>query len=164
MEKLFFILFAGVAVTGAVNVLWRRHPLHSALSLLVTMAALTGLYVLLQAQFIAVIQVLVYAGAILVLFLFVTMLLNVRAEETRLDRWPFLKWLALPVAALLVGEILYIVRLFKTNPTPSGDADVVGLTERVGRELFTTYLLPFEVTSVLILVAIIGAMVLAKRG
>jgi NADH-quinone oxidoreductase subunit J len=161
MERTFFIVFAGLSVFGALTVLLRRHPMHSALGLLMTMASLAGLYVLLQAHFIAVIQVLVYAGAVLVLFLFVIMLLNVRAEETRLDRYPLLKWLAVPVAVLLVGEILYIVRLFNTNPAPSGDK--VGVTEEVGSQLFTTYLLPFEATSVLILVAIIGAMVLAKK-
>jgi NADH-quinone oxidoreductase subunit J len=106
--------------------------------------------------------VVVYAGAILVLFLFVIMLLNVRAEETRLDRWPFLKWLAVPFAGLLVFQILYIIRLFKTNPSPMKPPEV-GLTESVGRELFTTYLLPFEATSILILIGIIGAMVLAKK-
>jgi NADH-quinone oxidoreductase subunit J len=161
MERIFFILFAGMAVIGALNLLLRRNPLHSALSLLATMAALTGLYVMLGAQFIAVIQVLIYAGAVLVLFLFVIMLLNARTEETRLDRWPYLKWLAIPFAALLIGQILYIIRLFRVNPVPVGTE--LGFTESVGRRLFSTYLLPFEATSILILVAIIGAVVLAKR-
>lgn len=161
MERAFFILFAAIALVGALNLLLRRHPLHNALSLLVTMGALTGLYVMLGAYFIAVIQVIIYAGAILVLFLFAIMLLNVRAEETRQDRRPYLKWLAIPFAAALIGQIVYVLRLFQTNPQPVGTQ--TGLTESVGRELFTTYLLPFEATSILILVALIGAMVLAKK-
>lgn len=161
MERAFFILFAAVAIIGALNLLLRRHLLHSALSLLVTMGALTGLYVMLGAYFIAVIQVIIYAGAVLVLFLFAIMLLNVRAEEARLDRRPYLKWLAIPFAAGLIGQIFYVLRLFRANPAPVGAE--TGLTEAVGRKLFTTYLLPFEATSILILVAIIGAMVLAKR-
>lgn len=161
MERAFFILLAAVALIGALNLLLRRNPLHSALSLLVTMGALTGLYVMLEAYFIAVIQVLIYAGAILVLFLFVIMLLNIRTEEMRLDRRPYLKWLAIPLAALLIGQIFYILRLFQAHPAPVGGE--TGLTESVGRKLFTTYLLPFEATSILILVAIIGAMVLAKK-
>jgi NADH-quinone oxidoreductase subunit J len=161
MERFLFILFAGLAIIGALNLLLRRHPLHSALSLLVTMGALTGLYLMLGAYFIAVIQVIIYAGAVLVLFLFAIMLLNVRVEETRLDRRPYLKWLAIPFAAVLIGQILYVLRLFRVNPTPVGME--TGLTESVGRKLFTTYLLPFEATSILILVAIIGAMVLAKK-
>lgn len=97
----------------------------------------------------------------MVLFVFVIMLLNVRVEETRLDRRPYFKWLAIPFAALLVGEIGYILKEFPTNPLPSGQD--VGVTATVGRELFTRYLLPFEVTSVLILIATIGAVILARR-
>lgn len=161
MERIFFLIFAGVAVGAALNLLFRRNPLHSALSLIVALGALTGLYVLLGAYFIAVIQVIIYAGAIMVLFVFVIMLLNVRVEETRIDRRPHLKWLAIPFALLLSGEIFYILRAFQANPAPSGSA--VGVTESVGRELFTRYLLPFEVTSVLLLIAIIGAVILARR-
>jgi NADH-quinone oxidoreductase subunit J len=162
MERALFLIFALTAVGGALNVLLRRHPLHSALALLVVLGSLTGMYVLLGAYFLAVIQVVVYAGAILVLFLFVIMLLNVRAEEARLERRPLLRWLAVPFALLLGGEIVSLVRVFDENPIPSGTS--VGVTEAVGRELFTTYLLPFEVTSVLILIALLGAVVLARRG
>jgi NADH-quinone oxidoreductase subunit J len=161
MERVFFLIFAGVAIGAALNLLVRRNPLHSALSLLVALGALTGLYVLLGAYFIAVIQVIVYAGAIMVLFVFVIMLLNVRVEEMRLDRRPYFKWLAIPFAAFLVGEIGYILKEFPANPLPSGQD--VGVTATVGRELFTRYLLPFEVTSVLILIATIGAVILARR-
>lgn len=161
MERTLFIVFASVAVVAALNLLLRRNPLHSALSLLAVMAALTGLYVLLNAHFIAVVQVIIYAGAMLVLFLFVIMLLHVRTEETRMDRWPVMKWLAIPFAIGLAGQIMYVLRLFEANPTPVGND--VGLTESVGRAIFTRGLLPFELTSILILVAIIGAMVLAQR-
>jgi NADH-quinone oxidoreductase subunit J len=161
MERVFFLIFAGVAIGAAVNLLIRRSPLDNALSLIVVLGALTGLYVMLGAYFIAVIQVVVYAGAIMVLFLFVIMLLNVRVEETRMDRRPYFKWLAIPFGAVLIGQILYIVRAFHANPTPSGSE--VGVTESIGQKLFTTYLLPFEVTSVLILIALIGAVILARR-
>jgi NADH-quinone oxidoreductase subunit J len=161
MERVFFLLFAGVALGAALNLLLRRNPLESALSLLVALGALTGLYILLGAYFIAIIQVIVYAGAIMVLFVFVIMLLNVRVEETRLDRRPYFKWLAIPFAVVLVGEIGYILKEFPATPSPSGAE--VGVTASVGRELFTRYLLPFEVTSVLILIATIGAVILARR-
>ncbi len=162
MERALFVIFALTAIVAALNVLLRRHPLHSALALLVVLGALAGLYILLGAYFLAMIQVVIYAGAILVLFLFVIMLLNIRAEEARLARRPFLRWLALPFALLLGAEIFYLVRTFEENPVPSGTS--VGVTEAIGRELFTTYLLPFEVTSILILIAILGAVVLARRG
>ncbi len=161
MEQLFFVIFAGIALIGAVNLLLRRNPLYAALSLLTTMAALTGLYIMLKAYFIAVIQVIIYAGAIVVLFLFVIMLFNIRAVERQTDRRGYLKWLALPFAIILIGQFLYIVRLFEENPTPVGTE--IGFTEAVGRKLFTAYLLPFELTSVLILAAIIGAVVLAQK-
>ncbi len=161
MERVLFVIFACVAVGGALNVLLRRHPLHSALALLVVLGALTGLYVLLGAYFLAMIQVVLYAGAILVLFLFVIMLLNVRAEEGRIERRPLLRGLAVPLAGLLGAEIFYLVRTFEENPIPSGTS--VGTTESVGEQLFTTYLLPFEVTSILILIALLGAVVLARR-
>lgn len=161
MEQLFFIIFAGIALIGAVNLLLRRNPLYAALSLLATMAALTGLYIMLKAYFIAVIQVMIYAGAIVVLFLFVIMLFNIRVVERQTDRRGYLKWLALPFAIILIGQFVYIARLFEGNSTPVGTE--VGLTEMVGRKLFTAYLLPFEVTSILILAAIIGAVVLAQK-
>jgi|FaiFalFF_MnMetaG_3_1042247.scaffolds.fasta_scaffold00095_17 NADH-quinone oxidoreductase subunit J len=161
MERALFVIFAVTAIGAALNVLVRRHPLHSALALLVVLGALTGLYVLLGAYFLAVIQVVIYAGAVLVLFLFVIMLLNVRAEEARIERRPYLRWLAIPFAALLGMEIISLVRVFEENPSPSGTS--VGVTEAIGRELLTTYLLPFEVTSILILIAVLGAVVLARR-
>jgi NADH-quinone oxidoreductase subunit J len=90
------------------------------------------------------------------------MLLNIRAEEARLERRPIFRWLAVPFALLLGAEIVYLVRVFEENPIPSGTS--IGVTEAVGRELFTTYLLPFEITSIVILIAILGAVVLARRG
>ncbi len=162
MERALFLIFALTAIVAAFNILLRRHPLHSALALLVVLGALTGLYILLGAYFLAMIQVVIYAGAVLVLFLFVIMLLNIRAEEARLERRPFFRWLAVPFALLLGAETFYLVRTFEENPSPSGTS--IGVTEAVGRELFTTYLLPFEVTSIVLLIAILGAVVLARRG
>ncbi len=161
MERALFIAMSAVAIGASLNMLLRRNPLHGALSLVVVLGTLSVMYVTLNAYFIAAIQVIVYAGAVMVLFVFVIMLLNARTEEHRLDRRPYLKWLAIPFAGLLFGEIVYILRAFRGNPAPSGAA--LGTTEAVGRELMTRYLLPFEATSILILIAIIGAVVLARH-
>lgn len=161
MERALFIAISVIAIGGALNILFRRNPLHSALSLVVVLGALSALYITLNAFFIATIQIIVYAGAVMVLFVFVIMLLNVRSEEHRLDRRPYLKWLAIPFAGLLLGEIIYFLGAFQGSPARSELA--VGTTEAVGRELMTRYLLPFEATSILILIAIIGAVVLARH-
>ncbi|MEW6211127.1 MAG: NADH-quinone oxidoreductase subunit J [Acidobacteriota bacterium] len=166
MEKVLFIIFAVVAVAAALNILLQRNPLHSALSLVGTLIALSALYVMLRAQFIAAIQVVVYAGAIMVLFVFVIMLLNAPKEAPYIEKHKALRYLAIPFAGLLIAEAFYIIRLIKPIQMPPADdsAQAVGTTFSVGTKLFTDYLLPFEVTSVLILMAIVGAMVLARRG
>ncbi len=166
MEKVLFIIFAVVAVAAALNILLQRNPLHSALSLVGTLIALSALYVMLRAQFIAAIQVVVYAGAIMVLFVFVIMLLNAPKEAPYIEKHKALRYLAIPFAGLLIAEAFYIIRLIKPIPMPPPDdsAQAVGTTLSVGTKLFTDDLLPFEVTSVLILMAIVGAMVLARRG
>lgn len=167
MEILFFLL-AGIAVVAAFNVILQRNPIYSAIALIATLCALAGLFLTLAAQFIAAIQIIVYAGAILVLFVFVIMLLNVRTEMSILDRQKYLKWLAVPLFFALLGEVYYVVRTVSDPPPalpPSGTAptEILGTVESIGREMFTTYLLPFEATSVLILMAIVGAMLLARR-
>ncbi len=157
-----FFIFAGLAVLGALNLIWRRHPIHSALSLIVVMGALAVLYLLLGAEFIAAVQVLVYAGAIMVLFVFVIMFLNIGEEERTSWSW-VAKYVGLPVAVVLLAEISYL--LYRAIPARvTVDANrFVGTTESVGRRLFTEFVLPFELTSILILVAILGAVVLAKK-
>jgi NADH-quinone oxidoreductase subunit J len=164
-----FILFATIAVIAALNVILQRNPIYSAVGLIVTLCALAGLFLTLSAQFIAMIQIIVYAGAIMVLFVFVIMLLNIRSEEAKLDRQKYLKWLAIPLFFALLGEVYYVIRTV-SNPPPAlpamGAAEpvkILGTVESIGTQMFTTYLLPFEATSVLILMAIVGAMLLARR-
>jgi NADH-quinone oxidoreductase subunit J len=166
LPQIFFFFIAAIAVASAVSVVVQRGPLQSALSLIVTFGAFAALYVMLKAQFIAVIQVIVYAGAIIVLFVFVIMLLNVRSEESRIERNRPLKL----VTVLVVGGAMLAVLASVVQPAVTGGrydpvrSIQIGSVESIGRALFTDYLLPFEVTSVLILMAIVGAMVLARRG
>ncbi|HKY05409.1 MAG TPA: NADH-quinone oxidoreductase subunit J [Blastocatellia bacterium] len=165
MEKALFIIFAVFAVGTALNVLLQRNPLYSALSLIGTLAAFSAIYVMLRAQFIAAIQIIVYAGAIMVLFVFVIMLLNEPKDVPQIDKQRGLRYLAVPFAALLMAEAFYVIRFVPNIAMPASDggARAVGTVWSVGTGLFTSYLLPFEVTSVLILMAVVGAMVLARR-
>ena len=164
-----FLLFATIAVIAALNVILQRNPIYCAVGLIVTLCALAGLFLTLSAQFIAMIQIIVYAGAIMVLFVFVIMLLNIRSEEAKLDRQKYLKWLAIPLFFALLGEVYYVIRNV-ANPLPvlpalgaAEPVQILGTVESIGTQMFTTYLLPFEATSVLILMAIVGAMLLARR-
>jgi len=161
-EAVLFFVFAGIAVLGALHLLIQRHRIHSALSLIVVMAALAVLYLLLGAEFIAAIQVIVYAGAIMVLFVLVIMLLNA-GEEERTNLSQAARYLGLPVAVLLLGAMSWM--LFRAGPADGlVQADrFLGQTGPIGRLLFTDYALPFELTSVLILIAVLGAVVLAKK-
>jgi NADH-quinone oxidoreductase subunit J len=166
-EKLLFIVFAVVAIASALNILLQRSPLYSALSLIGTLVALSALYVTVRAEFLAAVQIVVYAGAIMVLFVFVIMLLNVPKDHHQLERQKGLRYLAIPFAGLMIAEMFYVVRPIRLSSLPSvpaGSAEqAVGTTWSIGTALFTDYLLPFEVTSVLILMAVVGAMVLARR-
>jgi len=142
----------------------QRNPLYSAISLIGVFISLACLYVTLAAPFIAAVQVIVYAGAIMVLVVFVIMLLNVEAEE-RPMRLRFLIPIAVGLAAVLFAEAIFIIFFVQASPaTPSDNISNVGLTSSIGAGLFTSYLLPFEITSVLLLMAIVGAMTLARRG
>ena len=165
MEKTLFIVFAIIAVASALNILLQRNPMYSALSLIGTLVCLSALYIMLRAQFIAAIQIVVYAGAIMVLFVFVIMLLNTPREQANVDKQKWLRALAIPFAGLLLAEASYVVWRVPARTMPQIDSSSIGIgtTYSVGTRLFTDYLLPFEVTSVLILMAIVGAMVLARR-
>jgi NADH-quinone oxidoreductase subunit J len=165
MEKALFILFACFAIASALNILVQRNPLYGALSLILTLASLSAIYLTLHAQFLAAIQIVVYAGAIMVLFVFVIMLLNEPKDQPQIEKQKWLRCLAIPFAALLIAEMFYVVRSVKPVSLPeiSSDAAGVGSVSSIGKSLFTDYLLPFEVTSVLILMAVVGAMVLARR-
>ncbi len=157
-----FSLFGAICVAGAVNLLAQRHPINSALSLIVVMGSLAVEFMLLGAEFVAVIQVIIYAGAIMVLFVFVIMLLNAGEEErSRGSRVALI--LGVPGLLVLMGLIAWM--LVERNPA-SGSVHVGALPgppPAIGRLLFRDFLLPFEITSVLILIAIMGAVVLARR-
>ena len=163
MYQALFFIFAGAAVGFAINLLVQRHPIHSALSLVGVMGSLAALYLMLGAEFIAAAQIIVYAGAVMVLFVFVIMLLNAGAEE-RTHRSRFARHLGIPLLVLLASTLSAVI--FRQIP---GDAavrfgDFPGRTADIGRRLFVQFLLPFEVVSIVILVAIIGAVVLAREG
>jgi NADH-quinone oxidoreductase subunit J len=165
-QGLFFVL-AGVAVVAGLGVVFNRNAIYSALSLLVNFSALAALYLMLNAQFIAVVQVVVYAGAIVVLFLFVVMLLGSRGEEQTgswLNRRMVFVVLAALVMLTLIGTLVFdgTIQGAPGTATPEQIAQV-GQTQAVGAALFTEYLLPFELASVLLLVGMIGAVVLGQR-
>lgn len=142
-----------------------RNPIYSALSLLVMFFHVAGLYVTLHAEFLAAIQIIVYAGAILVLYLFVVMLLNVKRDE----RYNQQGTVALFLGVVLLTEavLLTVSRGFTVampDPGPEGAARAVGNTESIGEVLYSTYLFPFEIASLILLVAMIGAVILSKKG
>ncbi len=163
MDALLFLIFAGIAVICGVSLVLQRHPIASALSLVGVMAALAALYLLLGGEFIAAAQLIVYAGAIMVLFIFVIMLLNAGTEK-HIVKGPLVRFLGLPLLVLLFGILGYLVNRLAPPSDPVKFGNFThGTAGDVGRLLFRNYLLPFEVTSVLILIAIIGAIVLARK-
>src|SRR5262245_55760251 len=162
-----FYLFAAIAVVASLLVIAQRNPIYSVLLLIASFGALSGLYVLLDAPFVAVTQIIVYAGAIMVLFLFVVMLLNAPQEDTEFDSraHPAIHRGAMRFGAALavglVAELLWgLTRGSSSGSFPTGPVISVAA---IGRRLFTDYAFAFEVTSVLILVAMVGAIVMAKH-
>jgi len=164
MTALIFFLFAGIAVFCAINLVAQTHPIASALSLVGVMGSLAILYLQLGGEFIAMAQIIVYAGAIMVLFVFVIMLLNAGAESAAPRLSGIVRHLGIVLLAAFLGLISFIIQsmLPKTEGVVFGTFQG-GTALEVGRKLFTVYLLPFEVTSVLILIAIVGAIVLARK-
>ena len=166
-ETIAFYLFAAIAVVASLLVIAQRNPIYSVLLLIASFGALSGLYVLLEAPFVAVIQIIVYAGAIMVLFLFVVMLLNAPHEETDYDErtHPLLRpgpmRLGVALALALAVELWWA--LGRGGDSGSFPAGAVTSVASIGRALFTDYAFQFEVTSILILVAMVGAVVLARR-
>ncbi len=156
-----FMLFGGMAVGCALSMIVQRNPLYSAISLVGVFVSLACLYVTLAAPFIAAVQVIVYAGAIMVLVVFVIMLLNVETEVRRPLRLRYLIPVAAGLSFVLIAQVFFM--LFFVGPVSSAPSNV-GLTASIGAGLFTEYILPFEITSVLILMAIVGAMTLARRA
>src|SRR5215472_9773400 len=162
-----FYLFGAVTVIASLLVISQRNPIYSVLLLIASFGALSGLYVLLEAPFVAVIQIIVYAGAIMVLFLFVVMLLNAPHEETEHDekvhplRRPGPMRFGAALAVLLIVELVWaLTRAGDATAFPGADQITV---RAIGKALFTDYAFPFEVTSLLIIVAMVGAVVLARR-
>ncbi len=167
--SLFFLLFAAVALFGAVMVLLSRNPVHSVLFMLLTFVNVAGMFVLLTAEFIAVVQILVYSGAILVLFLFVVMLLARAENPMPALRQPLQAPVAIFVGLALLTELALVLLRSDVGmgrrgvDTPERIAATGGNIQALGQQLYTTWLLPFEIASVLLLVAAIGAIYLAKE-
>jgi NADH-quinone oxidoreductase subunit J len=165
MELTIFIITAIIAVVGAGAMLFSRNAVHSALFLLLNFGAIAVLYLLLRAPFLFTVQLIVYAGAIMVLFLFVVMLLGAERSEDDHDRVSWQRPLAIGLGALLLIEavVVGVQRGIQAAPEATVQAEAAGSPEQIGQLLFTTYLLPFEITSVILLVAIIGVIVLNQR-
>src|SRR5579872_3212081 len=173
MDVFLFLVFALIAVVCGINVVIQTHPISSAISLIGVMGSLAVLYLLLGAEFIAAAQVIVYAGAIMVLFVFVIMLLNAGAENTK-GIGSRAKYFGLPLLIVFLGVLSFVIQgLFPHSEgvvfggasfvTQNGATVNAAGAREIGTPLFTTYLLPFEVVSVLILIALAGAIVLARK-
>jgi NADH-quinone oxidoreductase subunit J len=162
LHLILFLIFAALCVGGAINLLVQRHPINSALSLVVVTGALALIYLLLGAEFVAAIQVIIYAGAVMVLFIFVIMLLNAGVEEeTRGSRVAIM--FGVPGLVLGLSAAAGVLVVSRAGLGEAAIGQLHGTASGVGRLLFRDFLLPFEVTSVLILIAIMGAVVLARR-
>jgi len=157
---IFFVL-AGLAVFGAVALILQSHPIHSALSLILVMLSLAGLYLLMGAEFVAAVQIIVYGGAVMVLFVFVIMLLNA-GEEERTNFSRLATFAGVPLALALAGLIAAAIAR-SSGHLPPATTGALTSTKELSKLLFSEFVYPFELTSFLILVAIIGAIVLAQR-
>jgi NADH-quinone oxidoreductase subunit J len=163
---LVFFACATLAVAGAIVLIVAREPIHSALALILVMMALAVLYILLGAEFIAAVQIIVYAGAVMVLFVFVIMLLNAGVEE-RTDWSKIAKWIGLPLGFFLLLEVAHWLdhsSVGKAVANGAGGPQTAFSTPELSTALFRQYLFPFEATSILILIAILGALVLARKA
>lgn len=165
METLFFLIISLVAIVSAIMVITCKNPINSALSLIMTFFCLATYYVMLDAPFMAAVQVMVYAGAIMVLMVFTIMLLNIRVDATKKHSHKVLFGMIIGFFTL-VNAVFIIIKSRAALPTGPYSGEMIkkiGHTELVGREIFTTFLLPFEITSILLLLAIVGAVILAKK-
>ncbi|MGH9773354.1 MAG: NADH-quinone oxidoreductase subunit J family protein [Candidatus Acidiferrales bacterium] len=160
-QMIVFFLFAAIAVAGAIAVILAREPIHSALSLILVMVSLAVIYLLLGAAFISAVQIIVYAGAIMVLFVFVIMLLNAGVEE-RTNVSHLARFVGLPLGIFLMIELAWWLGGAGKSLEATRSA-IPASTRELSSLLFRSYLFPFEATSILILIALLGAVVLAKR-
>ena len=165
LGQIAFFVLAAVAVVSAILVIVQRNPVNSALWLIANFFSLGGLYLTLQAQFIAMVHILVYAGAIMVLFLFVIMLLNVGDEKKLREHISVKGYIGIGLSIVFFIQLIYIVGFSSSNTInqQSPNAFEIGTVEYLGKVLFTKFLFPFEVTSFLLLAAIVGAVILAKK-
>lgn len=158
-----FVLLAVLAIASALAMVMNKNTVNSALFLVLNLLSVAGLYLLLQAQFLAMIQIVVYAGAIMVLFLFVIMLLNVDEEESLLNKFRFRYLIAFQLAVVVFGQILYSLGgVTELLPGISPDMEHVGTVEAIGEVMYTVYLMPFEMTAILLTAAVVGALMIAQ--
>ncbi len=161
-QLIIFFVLAALAVAGALSLILQRHPIHSALSLIVVMIALAGLYLLLGAEFVAAVQIIVYGGAIMVLFVFVIMLLNAGVEEyTHFSK--LAGYAGIPLGIALTGFIAAAIARSQDTVQAASNTGTIASTRTISEMLFKEFVYPFELTSFLILVAIMGALVLSQR-
>lgn len=163
ISTILFWLFSILAIAGAIGLVFNRNPVYAALSLIINFFSIAALYLSLQAEFLAVIQIMVYAGAIMVLFLFVIMLLNLKNEEMEL-RFDARRGVALILGVAFIAEMAVVFRTF-ANPEQYQLAPdfTYGKVEAIGRALMTEYLFPFEMISVVLIAALVGAIMVARK-
>jgi len=165
MDTAFFYFFAVLVLGGAILTITRRSAIHSAVCLIVSLIGVAGLYLLQKAEFLFAVQIILYIGGIMVLFLFVIMLVNLdeQAKERQFNgQW----WVALACVAVVAVQVMYFLRKGASAfqlASPSGPEPTTGNTELIADVLFSEYLLPFEVASILLLVAVVGSVVMAKK-
>ncbi|SDF07376.1 NADH-quinone oxidoreductase subunit J family protein [Epilithonimonas hungarica] len=163
MDQVLFFLVAFLAISSAVYFVFARNPLYAILSLIVTMFSIAGMYILLNAQFLGIVQIIVYTGAIMVLFLYILMMLNLNKEdESKKANLP--KFIGIISVCILFVGMLGAYRGLSGKTTVVDNIDhSVGLTKNLGRLLFNEYVLPFELASILILAGIVGAVLIGKK-
>jgi len=163
MELIFFFVMAVLSVLSALAVVFSKSPVHSVLSLIVTFFLLSGQYVLLNAQFVAIVNLIVYAGAIMVLFLFVLMLLNLK-DEAEPQKSNLVRISVTLSAGMLLLTLVGSLRGAIQLPPPPASSATVGLVENLGKILFTDFVVPFEIASILFIAAMVGAVLIGKRN
>lgn len=163
MDQILFFIVAFIAIASAVYFVFAKNPMYAILSLIVTMFSIAGMYILLNAQFLGIVQIIVYTGAIMVLFLYILMMLNLNKEdESKKESLP--KFIGIISVCILFVGMLGAYRGLSGNTTVADNIDnSVGLTKNLGRLLFNEYVLPFELASILILAGIVGAVLIGKK-
>jgi len=167
LDSALFYIFALLTLGGGILTITRRSPVHSAIWLITSLLGVAGLYLLQRAEFLAGVQIILYVGGIMVLFVFVIMLVNLDAAAKE-RRFNSQKWIAAVCVAAVIAQAVWFVaqgagRFKLAQPSPAGAGEGLGNSEQISRVLFSQYLLPFELASILLLVAIIGAVVMAKK-